>query len=108
MKFYIYERATYEVEADSPREALARFLAEGVQKFPCEVDERNVFDEAQNDVTDCGPIAPYLAKRAARRAERRAPTAQERVDSLMPDPRETARSIHRQVDAIARAERRAK
>jgi hypothetical protein len=47
MKYTILESAQYEVEADSPQEALRRFLGEsGINcPFPTQIDDRLVLDE---------------------------------------------------------------
>ena len=55
MKYYIRENTTYEVEADSPKEALESFLAELKTFWPitnCEVHDRETYDADQNDVTE--------------------------------------------------------
>jgi hypothetical protein len=53
MKYAITEHATYEVEADSPREAMSKFLAGISCPFPTEVDHREIYNaETQEDVTE--------------------------------------------------------
>jgi hypothetical protein len=52
MKYYITEHATYEVEAESPRAALGRFMAELTAPFPVNIDHREMYDENQNDVSE--------------------------------------------------------
>jgi hypothetical protein len=51
MKYFVFENAMYEVEADSPKAALELFKRELKAPFPCAVDQREIYDENQNDVT---------------------------------------------------------
>jgi hypothetical protein len=52
MKYYIYEEATYEVEADRPKDALEKFLGNIRYPFGTEIHERNIYNEAQDDCTE--------------------------------------------------------